>query len=208
MNPFWEERFNEEGRIWGDTPSRTVEYAIRLFGEAGVHEVLVPGSGYGRNAVVFAQSGFLVTGIEISTTAGTLARQNPQGVRYHQGSVLDMPFDGSMYEGIYCYNLLHLFRKNERTLFLARCRAQLKDGGVMFFVVFSDMEPSYGTGRLVEENTFESKPGREVHYYSDEDLVSEFRDFEVVETGMVEDPEEHGLEGRHTHQLRYIYARN
>jgi SAM-dependent methyltransferase len=196
MNTFWEERFNEEGRIWGDTPSRTVEYAIRLFKEAGVHKVLVPGSGYGRNAVMFAQAGFRVTGIEISATAVTLARQNPQGVRYHQGSVLDMPFDDSMYEGIYCFNVLHLFRKNERNLFLARCREQLKEGVVIFFFVFSDMEPTYGTGRLVEENTFESKPGREVHYYSEEDLVSEFRDFEVLETGMMEDPEEHGGEGR------------
>jgi hypothetical protein len=78
----------------------------------------------------------------------------------------------------------------------------------MFFVVFSDMEPSYGTGRLVEENTFESKPGREVHYYSEEDLISEFRDLEILQTGMMEDPEEHGWEGRHTHLLRYIYARN
>jgi SAM-dependent methyltransferase len=208
MNTFWEERFNEEGRIWGNAPSRTVAYAAGLFKKAGVHEVLVPGSGYGRNAVAFAQAGFQVTGIEISTTAVALALQNPQGVRYHHGSVLDMPFDDSMYDGVYCFNVLHLFRKNERTAFLARCREQLKKGGVMFFVVFSDIEPSFGTGRLVEENTFESKPGREVHYYSEEDLVSEFRDFEVLETGMVEDPEEHGVDGRHTHLLRYIYVQN
>ena len=121
---------------------------------------------------------------------------------------MDMPFDDSMYDGIYCFNVLHLFPKDERAAFLQRCREQLKAGGVMFFVVFSDREPSYGTGRRVEENTFESKPGREVHYYSTEDLVAEFRDLEVIETGMAEDPEEHGDEGRHTHLLRYIYARN
>jgi SAM-dependent methyltransferase len=207
MNTFWEERFAEEGRIWGDTPSPTAESAIGLFKSARVQEVLVPGSGYGRNAGAFAQAGFKVTGIEISTTAVTLARQGSPGVRYHHGSVLDMPFDDSVYGGIYCFNLLHLLRKNERAAFLVRCTEQLKDGGVVFFVVFSDREPSYGTGRMVEENTFESKPGREVHYYSREDLVSEFRDFEVLETGMREEPEEHGEEGRHTHLLRYIYAR-
>lgn len=73
MNTFWEERFNEEGRIWGNTPSRTVAYATGLFKKAGVHEVLVPGSGYGRNAVALTQAGFRVAGIEISTTAVTLA---------------------------------------------------------------------------------------------------------------------------------------
>ena len=58
----------------------------------------------------------------------------------------------------------------------------------------------FSDGRVVEENTFESKPGREVHYYSEDDLVSEFQGMEILATGMIEDPEEHGEEGRHTHQ--------
>ena len=208
MNNFWEERFREEGRIWGDTPSRTAEYAIDLFRKAGVHDVLVPGSGYGRNAEAFARTGFEVTGIELSETAVALAKQTSPDIRYHQGSVLDMPFDDSVYDGIYCFNVLHLFRKHERAAFLQRCREQLGEGGVIFFAVFSNKEPSLGTGRQIEENTFESKPGREVHYYSEDDLRSEFSDLEILETGMMEDPEEHGDEGRHTHLLRYIYARS
>lgn len=207
MNRFWEERFSEEGKIWGDTPSRTAGYAIELFKKAAVREVLVPGSGYGRNARTFAQAGFRVTGIEISGTALALAQQGNPNIRYHQGSVLEMPFDGSVYDAIYCFNVLHLFRKNNRATFLRLCRGQLKAGGVVFFAVFSDLEPSYGTGRKVEDDTFESRPGREVHYYSTGDLVDEFRDFKVLETGMMEDPEEHGTEGRHTHLLSYIYAR-
>ncbi len=207
MSSFWEERFREEGKIWGDIPSRTAVYAIELFKKTGVHNVLIPGSGYGRNARAFARAGFEVTGIELSSTAVSLARQGSSKVRYHCGSVLDVPFDNSVYGGIYCFNVLHLFRKNEREAFLQRCREQLEDGGVMFFVVFSDRESSYGTGRMVEENTFESKPGREVHYYSDKDLRNEFRDLEIVATGTMEDPEEHGKEGRHIHLLRYICAR-
>jgi SAM-dependent methyltransferase len=206
MNNFWEERFRDEGRIWGDSPSRTAVYAIELFNKNGVRDVLIPGSGYGRNANVFARAGFEVTGVEISKTAVSIARQGSSAVRYLHGSVLDMPFDNGVYDGIYCFNVLHLLRKNDRVTFLQRCREQLKDNGVIFFVVFSDKEPGYGTGRMVEENTFESRPGREVHYYTDEDLVSEFHDFEIMATGMMEEPEEHGKEGRHIHRLRYIYA--
>ncbi len=208
MNTFWEERFREEGRIWGDTPSRTAAYAIELFKKARVREVLIPGSGYGRNAAAFVRAGFEVTGIEISDTALNLARHGSPEVRYHHGSVLEMPFDDSMYDGIFCFNVLHLFRKHDRAVFLQRCREQLKEGGVMFFVVFSDTESSYGTGRMVEEDTFESKPGREVHYYSREDLVSEFPGLEILKEGITEDPEEHGKEDRHIHQLRYICVRN
>lgn len=207
MNTFWEERFRDEGRIWGDSPSRTALYAIELFKKTGGREVLIPGSGYGRNAEAFARAGFEVTGMEISKTAVSIARQGSSKVRYHYGSVLDMPFDDLVYDGIYCFNVLHLFRKNDRVEFLQRSREQLKDGGVIFFVVFSDKEPSYGTGRMVEENTFESKPGREVHYYTEEDLIFDFHDFKIIATGMMEDPEEHGRDGRHIHLLRYIYAR-
>lgn len=207
MNTFWEERFRNEGKIWGDTPSRTALHAIGLFKKAGVRTVLIPGSGYGRNAGAFHRAGFEVTGIEISATAVSLARQASQGIRYHHGSVLRMPFDNVLYDGIYCFNVLHLFRRNDREVFLQRCREQLRDGGVLFFAVFSDQEPSFGTGRMVEENTFESKPGREVHYYTEDELISEFRGCAILETGMVEDPEDHGEEGRHTHLLRYIFAR-
>jgi SAM-dependent methyltransferase len=208
MNTFLEERFCTESRIWGDAPSRSVPLAINLFKKAGVHQVLIPGSGYGRNADAFARAGFEVTGIEISPTALSLAPRDSLNVRYHCGSVFDMPFENSMYDGIYCFNVLHLFLKHDRILFLQRCREQLNDHGIMFFVVFSDREPSFGKGRTVEENTFESRPGRDVHYYSKEDLVSEFPGMEILSTGMIEDPEDHGKEGRHTHLLRYICVRN
>jgi hypothetical protein len=74
----------------------------------------------------------------------------------------------------------------------------------MFFAVFSEKEASYGKGKEVERNTFASKPGRPVHYFTDSDLKAHFKKMEVVETGMMEDPEDHGAEWPHTHQLRYI----
>ncbi|MCX6375275.1 MAG: class I SAM-dependent methyltransferase, partial [Armatimonadetes bacterium] len=81
-----------------------------------------------------------------------------------------------------------------------------RDGGLLFFTVFSEEEPSFGKGEKIEENTFESKPGRPVHYFTEYDLISHFSEFDVLETGLTKDPEDHG-EGPHTHQLRYIVAR-
>jgi hypothetical protein len=79
----------------------------------------------------------------------------------------------------------------------------MKNNGLMFFTVFSEKEESYGKGREVEKNTYESKPGRPVHYFNEDDLREHFENMEIVETGITEDPEEHG-EGPHTHILRYI----
>ena len=207
MEGFWEERYREEGKIWGDAPSPTAIEAINVFRDAGVSRVLVLGSGYGRNAEAFFRAGFDVTGIELSETAVKIARGSAPSITYHCGSVLDMPFDGSRYEGIYCFNVLHLFRKTEREIFIQLCRNQLSSGGILFFVVFSEKEESFGRGRETEPGTFESKPGREVHYFTAGDLAGLFEGMEILNNNFAEEPEEHGAEGRHVHLLRFIVAR-
>ncbi len=207
MNTFWEDRFLQEGRIWGDSPSNTAAIACGLFLRDHAGSVLVPGCGYGRNAEYFHRNGFQVTGIEESGEALRLAERDNPGILYRHGSVLDMPFDDRRYDAVYCFNVLHLFGKRDRDLFVDRCVNQLAEGGVMFFAVFSEKESSYGKGTKVEENTFESKPGRIVHYYTEYDLISQFSGCTVLETGLMEDPEDHGEEGWHTHMERYVYVR-
>ena len=64
---YWDQRYQAEGQIWGQTVSRTAWIAIQLFGSAGVNRVLVPGSGYGRHTVLLATSGFDVTGSKSRT---------------------------------------------------------------------------------------------------------------------------------------------
>jgi 2-polyprenyl-3-methyl-5-hydroxy-6-metoxy-1,4-benzoquinol methylase len=206
MNEYWEKRYRSEGKIWGESPSRTAEYALELFRKNKVKKVLVPGSGYGRNTRLFSSSGFEVTGIEISATACTMAREFDTISRFYNTSVLDMSFLSEKYDAIYCFNVLHLFREEERKLFIRQCIARVKNNGLMFFTVFSEKEESYSKGREVEKNTFESKPGRPTHYFTDEELREHFKSMEILETALVEDPEDHGA-GPHTHILRYICAR-
>jgi len=57
----------------------------RTLQKARVPEVIIPGSGYGRNSATFVRAGFEVTGIEISDTALNLACQGSPEVRYHLG---------------------------------------------------------------------------------------------------------------------------
>ena len=204
---YWDRRFQAEGRIWGDSPSRTAVHALELFRKARVNKVLVPGSGYGRNSKLFSESGFKVTGIEISPTAYALAQEFDALTRHFNASALDISFLAEKYDAVYCFNVLHLFREQERKRFLQQCAAKIKDSGLMFFTVFSEKEESYGKGKEVEKNTFESKPGRPVHYFNESDLKAHFKGMKILETGMMEDPEDHGAEGPHIHRLRYIYVR-
>ena len=205
MREYWDGRFRNEGRVWGDVQSRTAVHAETIFRKHGVKRLLVPGAGYGRNAEYFAALGYEVTGIEISEEALRLVRKDT-AVKYCPGSVLDMPLDARKYDAVYCYNVLHLFRRDDRSLFLRKCFEVLEDGGIAFFVVFSEKEAQFGRGNMVEENTFESKPGRPVHFFTEDDLVESFRGFELLDTGLMEDPEDHGTEGPHVHWVRFISA--
>lgn len=206
MNSYWQERYLHGGRIWGNEPSPTASLAAALFQRHGVQRVLVPGAGYGRNAGFLARTGFMVTGVEISPEAIRLAAADHPGVTFIQGSFLDAPLKSGSFDAVYCFNILHLFRQADRERFMHRCRDCLRDGGLAFMAVFSDEEPSYGRGAQLEENTFESKPGRPVHYFTAADLDSHFRGFEIIERGQVEDPEDHGDQGPHVHLLRYVAA--
>ena len=203
---YWESRFKAEGKIWGESPSRSAHLALQLFLANNVKTILVPGSGYGRNTKLFSASGLDVTGIEISETAYKIANQFDPRSKFYKGSVLDMSFDKHRYDAIYCFNVLHLFRQPEREMLLNQCIAKLKERGLVYFTVFSNEESTFGQGQQTEPNTFESKPGRPVHYFMEVDLKQHFYNFKIIDIGTLQDPENHGGNA-HIHILRYIFAR-
>ncbi len=204
LNSYWEKRFEDENKIWGDSPSQTIYRAIDFFKKYEVKKILVPGAGYGRHTNFLSSQGYEVCGVEISKKACAIAKENDLKTKMMLGSCLDIDFGRESFDAIYCFNLLHLFREKEREFFINKCYQELKIGGICFFVVFSDKEESYGKGTEVEKYTFESKPGRPVHYFSSEDIRSHFHKFEIIEENIINDPENHGDAGEHTHCLRYI----
>ncbi len=139
---YWNKRYFNEGKIWGELPSKSANLALNLFKKYNVKSILVPGAGYGRNSKLFSENNLKVVGIEISNIAYEIARKFDPKTHFIHGSVLDMPFDEEKYDAIYSFNILHLFMRKERFLFLNKCHAQLNDNGIVFFVVFSEEEKS------------------------------------------------------------------
>jgi 2-polyprenyl-3-methyl-5-hydroxy-6-metoxy-1,4-benzoquinol methylase len=203
---YWNARYQKEGRIWGDNPSRAVWIAIQLFGNANAQNILIPGCGYGRLSCLFSQSGFTVAGVDISETAVEMAKEIDTSGVYYPASALKMDFDRLLYDAVFAFNILHLLLADDRRQMIKECRRKLKAGGQMFFTVFSELEEDFGKGRQVENNTFETRPGRPAHYFSEADLLEHFKEFEIIESGLIAEPEEHGGKP-HTHQLRWICVR-
>jgi len=156
MTEFWETSFKDKREMWGWVPADSAIETLELFKKYGLNKILIPGFGYGRNAKIFADNRFEVTGIEISETAIDLAKAHfDESVKIYHGSVESMPFDNELYDGIFCYALIHLLSAQERIKLIKDCYDQLRPNGYMVFVTISKMDFRYGQGKETFKNKFE-----------------------------------------------------
>ena len=182
---FWESAFHERQEMWGFEPSKSAILTKDFFVQESVKNILIPGIGYGRNAQPFIDNGIAVTGIEISKTAIEIAGKHyGAGLMIHHGSVTDMPFDGSQYDGIFCYALIHLLDSSERVKLIRDCYHQLSENGYMVFTVISKDAHTYGQGKFVSKDRYEMFGGVKMFFYDIESVRAEFGKaglFEITE---------------------------
>ncbi len=188
MLEYWESKFMKEGAMWKFEPSDSALIALEMFRFNHLKNILIPGVGYGRNARVFLENGFKVTGIEISESAILLAQENGLNFHIHHGSVCLMPFDDQQFDGIFCYALIHLLNVFQRKRFLKSCFNQLKPGGLMLFTVVSVKANIYGKGKYLSKNRFKLKNGISVFFYDSESIVNEFGNFGLIEYHEIDEP--------------------
>jgi len=192
MSEFWDEMFRKIGVTWRFEPVDSAIFASDLFAQNEFHKILIPGVGFGRNAKPFLEKGMDVTGIEISETAIRLARENGLDFPIHHGSVAQMPFDDSVYDGIYCYALIHLLNQNERRQFLKNCYNQLRGGGLMVFITASKSYTKLNeNGKPVSKDRFRIQNGLDVFFYDSVSIEREFRKFGLVEYAEIDEPVKH-----------------
>lgn len=188
MLEYWESRFKNEGPMWRFEAADSAISTLELFNKNKIIEILIPGFGYGRNARLFINNGFSVTGIEISASAIEIARSEGINCIIHHGSVTSMPFDNNLYEGIFCYALIHLLNKNDRRNFLKSCFNQLKQGGLMVFIVASKQTSLYGRGKFLSRDRYEIAKGLKAFFYDSDSVIKEFSDFGLIESREIEEP--------------------
>lgn len=203
---YWDTQFSKHHYIWGETPSQSAGIALALFRKHRVNKILIPGSGYGRNSKLFSTAGLEVTGIEISEEACSLAREYDPATKVYPGSFLDDNFVQDPYQGIYCFNVLQLFRKADRIRFLQKSAQMLAPQGFMFFTGISDQDKSFGQGQEIEKDTFAVSPEKILHFFTLDDLKDHFAGFKILETGSFEDQVTHTLFGPKSYQIRYIFV--
>lgn len=189
MTEFWESLFQDNQELWGMKATATSVLALELFKRNGLKKILISGFGYGRNAQIFTDSGFEVTGIEISETAINLAKKHyGDSVNVHHGSVSAMPFDQELYDGVFCYALIHLLNAKERQKLIQDCYNQLKPGGLLVFIAISKNDIRYGRGKEIEKDTFEIYQGISLYFYDSDSVQAEFGNYGLIEAIEIDEP--------------------
>jgi SAM-dependent methyltransferase len=206
MDGYWERRFKNEGAMWKYYPADSAVAALELFRNENLNKILIPGFGYGRNAKIFIDNGFKVTGIEIAESAIEIARSNGIICAIHHGTVTSMPFDNSKYDGIFCYALIHLLNKTERLAFLRSCYNQLKSDGLMVFTVATTESGLYGMGKILSKDRFEIAKGLKVFFYDSDSVKKEFTGFGLIEYSDIEEPVKF-MEGEEPVKLKLVICR-
>jgi SAM-dependent methyltransferase len=189
MTEFWESSFKEKQTMWGFEPADSAITTMELFKKHGLNKILIAGYGYGRNAKIFTDNGFEVTGIEISETAIDLAKKHiGDNIKVYHGSVSSMPFDQELYDGIFCYGLIHLLRAEDRIKLIKDCYNQLRPDGYMVFVVISKLDTQYGVGLEISKDTFETKHGVNLFFYDSDSVEKEFGNYCLIKSEEISEP--------------------
>ncbi|MDR0395098.1 MAG: class I SAM-dependent methyltransferase [Tannerella sp.] len=188
QDEFWESSYVEKQTMWGFEPSDSAIAAKDFFKKEKIRDILIPGIGYGRNAKIFLDNGIHVDGIEISKTAIDLAKIHNRNIPIYYGSVTDMPFDGKIYDGIYCHALIHLLNKRERKKFIKDCYTQLRPGGWMIFSTISKNDSMYGKGKPLSKNRFLMTSGAKLFFYDAESVRREFGAYGLADFSEIDEP--------------------
>ncbi|MFE4100241.1 class I SAM-dependent methyltransferase [Priestia sp. YIM B13484] len=188
MKSYWNNRY-EEGTIWGTIECPSAVLAHQCFEEQLVKNIIVPGCGYGRNSLYFAQKGFKVMGFDISNRAihYALDQSNKfslENLKYKVGSLFNLDFlHDKEFDGVYLSNVIHLFLKEERKQLIEIMTSLLKPGGILALSCISVYDTAnYGQGEEIEPNTFMKHKNKLLHFYSEEelhDILSE--DYQIIQ---------------------------
>jgi 2-polyprenyl-3-methyl-5-hydroxy-6-metoxy-1,4-benzoquinol methylase len=179
MEQYWNERFKKERNIWGVEPSKITIICEEMFRKNNIKTILIMGVGYGRNGKYFTDRGYTVDGIEVADEAIKIGEIFAPKIKYIKGSVLEIK-SRKKYDAIFCFDIIHLFRKKERNKIIENCIKQINKNGIIMISCFSTDDKTYGVGPLIEKNTYEVKKDKIVHFFEQDEMENIDKGLEII----------------------------
>jgi len=188
---FWERRYAEVGRLWGDGPSELALLAVARLRASAFSEltILDVGCGYGRDArYLAAELGCRVIGLDPSPAATALAlkaRSVGLDVDYVTGDLgmlLSDPDVAGPYDVAFVASVYHLLGPIGRREFAAALAAAVRPGGLLFLSTLSPRDPQhYAVGRPVTGETRSWIDRTYLHFCVADELERDFAAFKVLD---------------------------
>jgi 2-polyprenyl-3-methyl-5-hydroxy-6-metoxy-1,4-benzoquinol methylase len=139
--------------------------------------VLDAGCGSGKMSVPLARAGYRVTAMDVVKEG--LRELDAPGIGPVQGDVRELPFKGSAFEAVVCYDVLQHLLEAERAEAVDEICRVLAPGGLLFLENFGRLDMRYG-GTPVEPHTFRRQSGIIYHYFSEDEVRGLLSRFESV----------------------------
>jgi len=141
--------------VWSEDASLFLKNKIEFLKGKNIKRILDAGCGDGRNLLVFAQAGFEVVGIDISSSALKKCKKicnKFSNVTLRKGSLEKMSTNYKKFDAIICdYTLVHI--KNVEVV-IKNFHTALKNKGYTLLEFTSVKDPLYGKGKKIDTNEF------------------------------------------------------
>lgn len=148
-----------------------------------LRSLLDVGCGYGRDSIFFAKHGFKVTGIDISHLGISMARNKALDsgldVNFIEGDFFNCDLQTGSFDCIYLYKFLHQIRPNKLPILLNKVLATLSPIGVVAIATFSTYDKHYGRGKMIEQDVYDERGFRPIHYFSWRKLEHFLKPFQI-----------------------------
>ncbi|MDP8247413.1 MAG: class I SAM-dependent methyltransferase [Candidatus Tritonobacter lacicola] len=189
----WDLIYQARG-IFQKEPSRRVLRAIDSFKQYGLTRVLDLGCGTGRHTTHLVDAGFEVCGCDSSEEALAIAGNLIEEAAFKRCDMTSLPYQDEYFDGIICNHVIQHGTMAEVGQAVSEIRRVMKQGGRLLLVVVSTEHPKYFTGREIEPNTRINTDAVDGeiphHFFTEEELLSLFADFEISKLDHSKGPSE------------------
>ncbi|GAA1514880.1 class I SAM-dependent methyltransferase [Kribbella lupini] len=178
----WQRAYDENPRLHGPEPSAAARWTVRLFGAAGIDDVLELGAGHGRDALYLARQGFSVHATDFSESALHRLRLDAQrdGLDDRVTAALHdvrdpLPPADATVNAVYANLLLNMaFSRSELRQLMNEVRRVLRPGGLFVYSVWSTEDPYFGRCPEVGDGLY-TRDGFAGRFF-DRELIGELAD--------------------------------
>ncbi len=184
----WREIY-QAGKVVQGKPSADVISLVPRLKQMGATTILDHGCGTGRHIKYLVEQDFIVTGTDYSAEALSLAKQSlgqQENFALVNCGMGEIPVKNNSFDAIISIQTIQHGLKSERDQAFTEIKRTLKTGGLLLLRTISQKHLVYGKGTEVEPDTFhqiEELPDGNTphHYFSEEEVKSYLKDFEIIE---------------------------